>query len=134
MIKLSSHSNSFDSGPALLHLHPGALTLAVTVVETEPLLVEDVLPLLAADAVTTRLVGMRDVTEIMTDGTVTVIASASVIATDLAALMNVTETVTETSRTTVTDTKTASVVMTSATLPQTVTIEKVSSSLIYRTY
>lgn len=117
------------SGPALLHLHPGALTLAVTVVETELLLVEDVLPHPAADAVTTRLAGMRDVTEIMTDGTVTVIASASVTATDLAALMNVTETVTETSRTTVTDTKTASVVMTSATLPQTVTTEKVSLPL-----
>lgn len=119
------------SGPALLHLHPGALTLAVTVVETELLLVEDVLPHPAADAVTTRLAEMRDVTEIMTDGTVTVtvIASASVTATDLAALMNVTETVTETSRTTVTDTKTASVVMTSATLPQTVTTEKVSLPL-----
>lgn len=102
----------------------------MTVVGTEPLLVEDVLLPLAVDAVTTRLAGTSDVTEIMTDGTVTVTASASVIATDLAALMNVTETVTATSRTTVTDTKTASVVMTSATLPQTVTTEKVSSSLI----
>lgn len=122
------------SGLALLHLHPGALTPAVTVAETEHLLVEDVLHLPAADAVTTRLAGMRDVTEIMTDETGTVIASASVIATDLAALMNVTEIVTETSRMIVTDTKIASVVMTSATLPQTVTTEKVSSSLIYQTY
>jgi hypothetical protein len=106
----------------------------VTVVETELLLVEDVLPLLAADVVTTRLAGMRDVTEIMIDGTVTVIVivSASVIATDLAAQMNVT--VIETSKMIETDTRTASVVMTSATLLQTVTTEKVSLPLIYQTY
>jgi hypothetical protein len=102
----------------------------VTVVEIGLLLVEDVLHLLAADVVTSRLAGMRDVTEITTDvtGTVTVIATASVNATDLAALMTGTGTVT--SRMIVTDTKTASVVMTSATMLRMVTTENVSLSLI----
>lgn len=107
------------------------MTLAVTVVETELLLVEVVLPLLAADVVTTRLAEMRDATEIMTDATETaiVIASASANVTDLAALMN--ETVTETSKKNVTDTRTASVVMMSATLLRTVKTEKVGLPPIY---
>jgi DNA-binding Xre family transcriptional regulator len=102
----------------------------VTVVETGLLLVEDVLHLPAADAVTTRLAGMRDVTEIMTDVTVTVIASVN--ATGLAAQMIVivTVTVTVTSKKIVTNMRTASVAMMSATLPRMVTTEKVSLSRI----
>lgn len=107
------------------------MTLAVTVVETGLLLAADVLPLLAADVVITRLVGMRDVTETTTDvtGTGTVIASASVNATGLAAPMTVTGT--ETSKMIVTDRRTENVVMTSTTLPQMETTEKVSLSLMH---
>lgn len=100
----------------------------MTVVETELLLVEDVLPLPAAHAVTTRLAGMTDATETMTDVTATgtVIVSASANVTDLVALMNVTVIVTETSKMIVIDMRIANVVMMSATRPLTVTTEKVS--------
>lgn len=131
MISVLSHFNSFYSGPVLRHLHRGALTPAVTVVETELLLVEVVLPLLAADVVTIRLAEMRDVTEIMivATETVIVIASASANEIDLAALTNVI--VTETSKKIVTDMRTASVVMMSATLLRTAKTGKVGLPLIY---
>lgn len=116
-------ANQSLSGLVLRHLHLGALTPVAIVVVIVPLLAVDALHLLAADEVTTHLVGTTGGIEIMTDGTGIGIGSASANAnvTDLAALTIVTEI----SKMIVIDMTTETAVMKIATTAQMATIERV---------